>query len=399
MRKYWRSLNFKGDYEMIRTVIIGQGLAALHFEVGLEKLKNNEIPDYGIPLGDKLPYKYSDIEIVASYDVDESKVGKTVYELARRDYNGPQPIPGSLKDIVVRRGIHLGSLRGLPLKARGIEEGRGLEDAINAIIDEWKELDVDVVVNIITTEPVEPAGSADELHKRFNSGDLTASQAYAYATALYSARYRSATFINGIPSPLANDWGFVNLYRESRGVMFGDDAATGATPLTADLLEHLYERRRRVLDIAQFNIGGNPDFYALAQPERNVMKKRTKSSIIEDILGYSVPNYIRPTGYLEPLGDKKFVAMIIEYLSFGEFKDEIYIIMRINDKPAMAGLLIDLVRLGKIALERESYGTVYEVNAFYMKMPGPPGSKSISKYKAYDLLCRWLGIEDRRLRY
>jgi len=78
---------------------------------------------------------------------------------------------------------------------------------------------------------------------------------------------------------------------------------------------------------------------------------------------------------LEPLGDKKFVAMIIEYYSFGEFKDELYVVWRINDSPALAGLLVGLVRLGKIALDRETYGTVYEVNAFYTKKPGSSGSR------------------------
>ncbi|MEM4718072.1 MAG: myo-inositol-1-phosphate synthase, partial [Desulfurococcaceae archaeon] len=120
------------------------------------------------------------------------------------------------------------------------------------------------------------------------------------------------------------------------------------------------------------------------------------SAIVSDILGYEAPNYIRPTGYLEPLGDKKFVAMIIEYLSFGEFKDEIYIVARINDSPALAGLLIDLVRLGKIAIQREVYGTIYEINAFYMKKPGPSGSKVVSKYKAFVDLLKWLGIKDPR---
>lgn len=377
---------------MIRVAIVGQGLVALHFEVGLEKLKNNEIPDYGVPLKNNLPYRYTDIEIVASYDVDEAKVGKSVYELAKKDYNGPGPIPGRLKDIIVRRGIHLGSLKGLPVKARGREEDQGLEQAVHELVDEWKQLGVDVVVNIMTTEPVEPAVNIEHLHERFKTGDLTASQVYAYATALYSSHYKSAAFINAIPSPLATDPAFVELYKHSKAVILGDDGATGATPLTADLLEHLYQRNRRVIDIAQFNIGGNTDFLALSLPERNVMKKRTKSSMIEDILGYSVPNYIRPTGYLEPLGDKKFVAMIIEYLSFGEFKDELYILMRINDSPALAGLLVDLVRLGKLALDRKHYGTVYEINAFYMKRPGPPGSKAISKVRAYELLLNWLGL-------
>lgn len=381
---------------VIRVAIVGQGLVALHFEVGLEKLKNGEIPDYGVPLRNNLPYKYSDIEIVATYDVDDSKVGKSVYELAKRDYNGPGPIPGKLKDLVVRRGIHLGSLKGMPLKAHGREEQVGLEQAVYELVDEWKQLNVDVIVNIMTTEPVEPVNNVEHLHERFKSGDLTASQAYAYAGAVYSAKYKSSAFINAIPTPLANDKAFVELYKQSRGVILGDDGATGATPLTADLLEHLYQRNRRVIDIAQFNIGGNTDFYSLTLPERNVMKTKTKSSMIKDILGYSVPNYIRPTGYLEPLGDKKFVAMIIEYMSFGEFKDELYIIMRINDSPALAGLLVDLVRLGKLAVEKEYYGTAYEVNAFYMKRPGPPGSKAISKVKAYDLLLKWVGIKDPR---
>jgi myo-inositol-1-phosphate synthase len=382
---------------MIRVVLIGQGLVATHFAVGLERLKNNEIPDHGVPLGTKLPLKYSEVEIVASYDVDESKIGKSLYEIAKKSYEGPGDIPRTLKDIYVRRGIHLASTRGLPFRAKGREEDLGLKRAVEEIIDEWRELDVDVLVNIMTTEPVEPINDIEKLQRGFENADLTASQTYAYMAALYSAKYKSAAFINAIPSPIANDNAFVELYKKSRGVVFGDDGATGATPLTADLLEHLYERSRRVIGVAQFNIGGNMDFYALNMPERNIMKKITKSSMIEDILGYSIPNYIRPTGYLEPLGDKKFVAMIIEYMSFGEFKDEIYIVARINDSPALAGLLVDLVRLGKIAIEREAYGTVYEVNTFYMKRPGPPGSRAISKFHAYLKLLKWLGLRDMRI--
>ncbi|MEM4661670.1 MAG: myo-inositol-1-phosphate synthase, partial [Desulfurococcaceae archaeon] len=333
---------------MIRVGIVGQGLVALHFEVGLEKLKRNEISDYGIPLRHWLPYKYDDVEIVVAYDVDESKVGKTVYELARQYYEGPGPIPGTLKDLVVRRGIHLNSLKGLPFKARGREELVGLGVAAWEIIDEWKSLGVDVIVNVMTTEPVEPVEDVNELHERFKTAGLTASQTYAYMTALYSSKFKSAAFINAIPSPIANDMAFISFYKSSKAVIFGDDGATGATPLTADLLEHMYERNRKVIDIAQFNIGGNTDFLALNYPERNIMKKKTKSALVADILGYEAPNYIRPTGYLEPLGDKKFVSMVIEYYSFGEFKDELYIVWRINDSPALAGLLVDLVRLGRV---------------------------------------------------
>ncbi|MEM4903525.1 MAG: myo-inositol-1-phosphate synthase, partial [Desulfurococcaceae archaeon] len=221
---------------MIRVGIVGQGLVALHFEVGLEKLKRNEISDYGIPLRHWLPYKYDDVEIVVAYDVDESKVGKTVYELARQYYEGPGPIPGTLKDLVVRRGIHLNSLKGLPFKARGREELVGLGVAAWEIIDEWKSLGVDVIVNVMTTEPVEPVEDVNELHERFKTAGLTASQTYAYMTALYSSKFKSAAFINAIPSPIANDMAFISFYKSSKAVIFGDDGETGATPLTADLL-------------------------------------------------------------------------------------------------------------------------------------------------------------------
>ena len=337
---------------MVRIIIFGQGLVATHFAVGLEKLKNGEILDYGVPLSDKIPVKYDELEIVGSYDVDTKKIGKTLYDIAK-EVLGNSNIPSQLKDIVVKKGIHLGSMKGLPFKVEGLEEEKGLSNVINELINEWKALKPDVFINVITTEPANELHTIENIERALMNKKLSASQAYAYAVAKYSRETKSSVFINAIPTPIANDPGYVELYKESKAVIFGDDGATGATPLTADLLEHLRERNRRVLEIAQFNIGGNTDFLALNIPERNIMKKKTKSSIIEDILGYDIPNYIKPTGYLPPLGDKKFVAMIIEYISFNNFKDELYVIARINDSPALAGLLVDLARLAKIALDKK----------------------------------------------
>ncbi|MEM1877666.1 MAG: myo-inositol-1-phosphate synthase, partial [Desulfurococcaceae archaeon] len=297
---------------LIRVAILGQGLVATHFAVGLERLKRNEIRDYGVPLRDRIKYSYDDIEIVVSYDVDKSKIGRTVYDIALKVFD-ERNVPSTLKDIEIREGIHLGSLKGLPFEASGREEKIGLDNAIEEIVDDWKNLGVDIVLNLITTEPAVEFMELSKLQEALETTRLSATQAYAYALARYSRRSRSSAFINNIPVPIANDDAFVKLYVESNAVVFGDDASTGATPLTSDILEHMRERNRFVIDIAQFNIGGNTDFLSLDQPERNVMKKHTKSSIVRDILGYEAPNYIKPTGYLEPLGDKKFVAMILEY--------------------------------------------------------------------------------------
>ena len=120
------------------------------------------------------------------------------------------------------------------------------------------------------------------------------------------------------------------------------------------------------------------------------MKEKTKSCIVDDILGYSVPNYIKPTGYLEPLGDKKFVSLHIEYFTFNGLTDEVYVNVRLNDSPALAGKLVDIVRISKIALDRNYKGTIYEVNAFFMKKPGPVNAKSTAKIIAYHNMIKWL---------
>lgn len=377
----------------IRLAMLGQGLVASHFEVGLERLKAGEMEPYGVPLANfPLPYRPEDLEVVAAYDVDDSKVGKSAYEVARALMGDEFPVPPSLKDVEVRRGIHMGSARGMPYSARGLEESLGVEAAVGALVDEWNSLGVDVVINVITTESGAAFGSPERLEEAVRSGspNLTASHVYAYALAEYASKRGGAGFINSIPTPLANDDGVVRLYEEKGAVLLGDDGATGATPLTADLLEHMAERNRKVEFVVQFNIGGNTDFLALTDPARNSMKEMTKSGVVRDILGYDAPHHIRPSGYLEPLGDRKFVAMHLSYVSFNNAVDDVYVLARINDSPALAGILVDLSRLAKMSLDRGLRGTVYQINAFYMKRPGPSGSRSISKILAFEGLKRWI---------
>nr|WP_236610570.1 inositol-3-phosphate synthase [Methanocaldococcus villosus] len=377
----------------MNVIILGQGFVGSIFASGLEKIKAGEIEPYGVPLRDELQIKIKDINIVGSYDVDVNKVGKSVYDVAKHYDNN---VPESLKDIEVKKGVHLNSLKNLPIKAEGLEDKMSLEDAINHLIDEWKEAKAEVFINVCTTEAFKTFNSREELEKAIkenNKERLTATQFYAYAISRYAKEVGGACFINAIPTLIANDPTYVELAKESKMVIFGDDGATGATPLTADLLAHLFQRNRYVLSIAQFNIGGNTDFLALTDVDRNKSKESTKSSIVEDILGYNAPHFIKPTGYLEPLGDKKFISLHIEYISFNGARDELIVNGRINDSPALAGLLVDLSRLGKIALDRKEYGTVYEVNAFYMKNPGPKEAKNIPRIIAYEKMRMWAGLK------
>ena len=372
----------------VKVLLLGYGLVAVHFHVGVERIKLGEVEPYGVPLARyKMSHRVEDIEVVGAVDVDVGKVGRTAYEVARESIGDSVPVPRSLRDVEISMGLHMGSLRGLPMRAEGLEERLGLGGGLARFAEYLDSVKPDVVMNVITTENASPFNNVAALRDSVGRGSSSASQTYAYAVATWG---RGTAFVNVIPTPLARDQAFVDLFSGAGSLVLGDDGATGATPLTADILEHLAERNRRVLSIAQFNIGGNTDFLALTIPERNAMKESTKASVVEDILGYDVPHYIKPTGYLGPLGDRKFVSMHISWRTFNGLEDEMVVNLRINDSPALAGLLVDLARIGRALVEREHYGTAYPVNAFFMKSPGPPGSRNVARVLAYEMLVKWL---------
>ena len=361
---------------MIRVALIGQGYVATIFAWGLSKIKAGMLEPYGVPLGNlDLGVGISDLEIVGSIDVDEEKVGKSLYEVAKM--YGLEPGP-ELRDIYVSPGL---ALRSTPsfLKVKSLDMSSSIEDAYSKF-EEWlDDSKPDVVVDVTSTVSSEPLHSWREVEEKALKGLLPHSQVYAYL----ALKRRGIAYVNCQPAYVANSPGFVERALSNGSIVLGDDGATGATPLTIDLAEHLKERNRKILSIAQFNIGGNTDFLALMDPDRNDAKEKTKSSFLKDILGYDPPHYIRPTGYLEPLGDKKFVSMHMQWISFGGFMDELVVNMRINDSPALAGYIVDLARLGFLALKKGLYGTLPEVNRFYMKRPGPMGAKHVSKIRAY----------------
>jgi len=372
---------------MVKVLILGLGMAGTTFTVGLERIKRGEIPPYGVPLADvDLGVEISDIEIVGAIDVDVRKVGSTAYEVATKLY-GMEHVPQSLEEIRVYPGLGAKYVKDLfPTH----DEGESWEEELERVYETFKKLRPDVIIDVTTTQEGKTYVDWAEYEEDVARGTAAPSQAYAFLALKYAREEAPVAYVNLIPTPVANSPAIVDAARDFGAVIFGDDGATGATPLTADLLEHLKERNRKVYSIAQFNIGGNTDFLALTDERRNRAKEGTKSSVVKDVLGYDVPHYIKPTGFLEPLGDKKFVAMHIMFESFNGAVDEIIVNMRISDSPALAGYMVDLARLGKLAIELELYGTIYEVNAFYMKKPAPLGSKNLPRIVAYHKLLEFI---------
>ena len=332
---------------MVRVLILGLGMAGVTFTVGLERIKRGEVKPYGVPLAEvNLGVSIDEVEVVGAVDVDARKVGSNAYDVAREIY-GMDNVPETLRNVRVFAGLGGDRVRDLFPVHR---EYRGVEEELEGVYEIYKLLSPDVIIDVTTTQRGRVYRDWGELERDVLAGKAAPSQIYAYLALRYSEEVKPVAYVNLIPTPVANSPAIVEAAEKVGALVLGDDGATGATPLTADILEHMRERNRRVYSIAQFNIGGNTDFLALTNEARNKAKEMTKNSVVADILGYEPPHYIKPTGFLEPLGDKKFVAMHIMFESFNGAVDEIIINMRISDSPALAGYMVDLARLAKLCL-------------------------------------------------
>jgi len=363
---------------MISVGILGCGYVGTTLIVGLEKLKRGEIDYTGVPLGDSLKYSANDINIKLILDVDKNKIGKTVSEISYL-YNLEKY--GETK---ILNGVELKSCENLPIEISSMDQEYDLEKCSEIIENYIIENEIDVIIILTPTEEIK---NGSNIEKMIENGNITACLFYTYC-ALKAAekRKKGICVINGIPSEIANSSYFIRLAEKTNSIIIGDDISSGQSRLLSDLMEHFKEINKIPLSIIGANWGGNMDFLRLEDKKRNDSKKKTKTGCAIDILGYDTPTDIRPTGFLKPLEDKKVVFKHIPYKGFNNIVDEMFICGRISDSPAAAGLLIDMIRLGKISLDNNLKGVVPEINHFYCKR----FNKQKSKIIVFQELKKWL---------
>lgn len=380
---------------MVRVVIFGQGYVVSIFVSGFEKIKVGKMEFYGVLLVDEFLIKIKDIEIVGLYDVDFNKVGKDFYEVVKSyDFD----VLESFRGIIIRKGVYFGSFRNFLFIFIGFDDEMMFKEVVDYFVNEWKEFKFDVFVNVCIIEVFVLFESREEFEKVIeenNKERFIVIQFYVYVVVKYVKEVGGVVFVNVILIFIVNDLVFVEFVKESNLVIFGDDGVIGVILFIVDIFSYFVQRNCYVFDIVQFNIGGNQDFLVLIDEERNRSKEFIKSLVVEDLFGYNVLYYIKLIGFFELFGDKKFIVMYIEYVSFNGVYDEFVIIGRINDSFVFVGLFVDFVRFGKIVIEKKEFGIVYEVNVFYMKNFGFKEVRNILRIIVYEKMRMWVGLKFR----
>ncbi|MHA1652928.1 MAG: inositol-3-phosphate synthase [Candidatus Thorarchaeota archaeon] len=336
----------------IRVAIAGLGNCASALVQGVHYYRDaktdEEVP--GLMHVDFGGYFPKDLKFVAAFEVNKRKIGLDIADAIWVEPNccwrfapdvpktGAKVLPGPIADGVAPH-MRDSFFTYDPQEIEPVD-----------VAEELKRVKADVLINYL------PVGSAE------------GSRLYAQA-----ALDAGVAFINAIPefivsdpnSPYAKEF-------EKRGIpCAGDDIKSqlGATILHR-VLTQLYDKRGLILENTyQLNIGGNTDFENMQVEDRLKTKRVSKTEAVTSCVDYELPTKIGPSDYVPFLGDNKVCYITMRARAFGDLPLDLTLKLSVQDSPNSAGVIIDVVRAIKIALDRGIGGELSSISSYSFKHP------------------------------
>src|SRR5918996_3224149 len=335
--------------DKVRVAIIGVGNCANSLLQGAEYYKDAPDDQFvpGLMHVNLGGYHVRDIEFTAAFDVVEGKVGKELSEAIWARPNDTIKFADVPKTgIRVSRGMtHDGLGKYI---SQVVEKAPGETDDVVGIL---RETQTDVVVNYL------PVGSEE-------------------ATKWYTEQVLAAgcAMVNCMPVFIAREPYWQRRFEQAGVPIIGDDikSQVGAT-ITHRVLTSLFRERGVHLDrTMQLNVGGNSDFLNMLERERLESKKISKTNAVTSMLDYDLgPGnvHVGPSDHVPWLTDRKWAFIRMEGSSFGDVPLNVELKLEVWDSPNSAGIVIDAVRLTKLALDNGIAGALEGPSAYLMKSP------------------------------
>ena len=110
----------------------------------------------------------------------------------------------------------------------------------------------------------------------------------------------------------------------------------------------------------------------MKEQERLVSKKISKTESVQSQLSDRLDDdniYVGPSDFIPFLGNTKLMFMRIEGRQWANIPYNMEVRLEVDDKANSAGIVIDAIRLAKIALDRGMGGPVIPASAYLMKHP------------------------------
>ncbi len=292
-------------------------------------------------------FAVGDIQFVAAFDVDALKVGTDLAEAIWASQNDTLRFAEvAPSGVTVQRGPTLD----------------GLGEYYRQVVDESTAPVVDVAQALRDA-------NADVLVCYLPVGSDAAVKAYAKA-----ALDAGVAFVNALPVFIASDPEWAAKFTDAGVPIVGDDVKSqlGAT-ITHRVLARLFEQRGLVLDRTyQLNVGGNMDFKNMLERSRLESKKISKTqAVTSNISAHLDPKnvHVGPSDHVPWLVDRKFAFVRLEGHGFGNAPTSLEYKLEVWDSPNSAGVVIDAIRVAKLALDAGVGGPLVAASAYLMKSP------------------------------
>jgi len=358
--------------EKVRVAIIGVGNCANSLLQGIEYYKDAPDDEFvpGLMHVNLGGYHVRDVEFTAAFDVTVDKVGKDLSEAIWAHPNDTVKFADVPKTgITVSRGMtHDGIGKYL---SEVVTKAPGETDDIVGILRDTK---TDVVVNYL------PVGS--EMATKW------------YAEQILEA---GCAMVNCMPVFIAREAYWQRRFEEAGVPIIGDDikSQVGAT-ITHRVLTSLFRERGVHLDrTMQLNVGGNSDFLNMLERERLESKKISKTNAVTSMLDYDLGEtnvHVGPSDYVPWLTDRKWAYIRMEGKAFGDVPLNMELKLEVWDSPNSAGIVIDAVRLSKLALNNNVAGALEGPSSYLMKSP----PKQIVDDEAHELVEQFIAKNARK---
>lgn len=337
--------------QKIRIAIVGVGNCASSLVQGLTYYKNvTDKPVVGLMHTVLGGYHIRDIEVVAAFDVNETKVGRDVADAIFA-------LPNNTKKFseVPKTGV--------------IVQNAQVLDGIGEFVR-----DVVKPSTAPTSDPVEilKKSGAQILVSYLPVGSQKATEYWAEI-----CLKAHIAMINCIPVFIASNPEWAKKFTDAGIPIVGDDikSQVGATILHRTLVNLFLDRGMPIDHTYQLNVGGNTDFQNMLERGRLTSKKLSKTRSVtsqfklreKTIADEDV--HIGPSDFVPWLHDNKLAFIRIESRHFGDVPMNVEVRLSVEDSPNSAGVVIDAIRCCKIALDRGVAGPLEGPSASFMKSP------------------------------
>jgi myo-inositol-1-phosphate synthase len=333
----------------VRVAIVGVGNCASSLVQGVQYYRDAKPEDFvpGLMHVDLGGYHVKDVEFVAAFDIDAEKVGK---DLSEAIWAGPN---NTIKFADVPN-------LGVPVQ-RGMTHD-GLGKYLSQVITKAEGPTADIVGILKETK-------ADVLVSYLPVGSEMATKWY-----VEQALEAGVAFVNCIPVFIAREEYWRGRFEAAGLPIIGDDikSQVGATIVHRKLARLFRERGVRLERTHQLNVGGNTDFLNMLERERLESKKISKTNAVTSQLDYEIGDenvHIGPSDHVAWLSDRKWAYIRLEGRTFGDVPLNVELKLEVWDSPNSAGIVIDAVRLTKLALDNGIAGALEWPSAYLMKSP------------------------------